>query len=132
MANLVVNALVGKQQMEIVTDNHQWESLTVNGQSVPRNANGGFTSKVNLSIGVAVPFIAVVSHVEILNSNVDFGVSGTNYDGYWLTIDYSYVQNNNAVQLSGTLEWKNGFIHDAKNEYPFSQGKLTGELVRVS
>ena len=132
MANILVNALVGPNEMEIITDKYQWISLTVDGKSVERNKNGEFNKKIQLTQGTKVPFIAKVSSVEILNPNINFGINGINYDGYWLTIDYSYISSNTEVELSGSLEWRNGFIHDAKNKYTFSQGKLTGQFVRVS
>ena len=129
MASIEVNALVGSQEMQINLDRYQWTYLKVDGEEVPSKGNG-YSKTVKLTQGVKVSFVAKANSIQILNPNVDLGVNGTNYDGYWLTIDYSYTSGSN-VELKGTLEYRNGYIHDAKTNYGFSQGKMMGGFNRV-
>ena len=132
MANLLVKALVSEHAMEIVTDNNQWQSLTVNNETVNQNPDGTFSKTVELTQGVKVPFVLKAFDIPIVNGNFKEGINGITYDGYWLTIDYSYTNDSQQeTTLTGSLEWKNGFIHGAQNEYKFSQGNLTGQFVRV-
>ncbi len=132
MAHMQVTADVNSKQMEISLDQYQWESLTVNGESVESNG-AGFSKTVNLTQGTPVPYVAIVNTVEILNGPFNHGINGPNFEGFWLSINYEYTDNSKSqVKISGEMEWRNGFIHHAKDEYGFSQGMLTGSYSKAS
>lgn len=132
MAHIQVNAFVNKQEVEIDLDRFQWISLTVNGQPVDKN-DSGFSKTIPLTQGVSVPFSAKVKSVEIVHKEENkFGVNGPNYEGYWLTIEYKYANADRSItELYGTIEYVNGFVHGAQNQYGFTQGMLTGSYNRV-
>ena len=119
MANINISA--SNDLYGIALDQYEWTGLTVNGEPIKKDKNGGFKWRQKGKRG-PVEFTATADGLEVVNNNQYLMLEGSNHSHY--------------AKLEYSLKGKPFEIYGVLNSYPlakdgpltFSQGKMTGSF----